>query len=151
MVSELSSRRSSFHEGRKIRLADGQMWTFIVPPMDEKWPQGSSANEFEGLMKAIQEAENDSEQRIAELALAIFLLRQNYCLEPTDFEHLLDFPPQSLESSNWQHSFHQVVQDHLDCFWGPSKVSMENGPGLLKHGWFSRLAARLRNNLLFRW
>ena len=151
MVSEQSSRRSGFQEGRKIRLADGQMWTFIRPSIDEKWAHGSSANEFEGLMRAIQEAENDYEKRIAELAFAIFLLRQNYRLVPTELEQLLDFPPQSLEASNWQHSIHQLVQDHLDCFWGPSRVSVENGPGLSKHGRFSRLAARLRTNLLFRW
>ncbi len=151
MVSERSSRRSSFQEGRKIRLADGQMWTFILPPMGEKWMPGSSADEFEGLMKAIQEAENAFEQRIAELAFAIFLLRQNYRLVPTDFEQLLDFPAQSMESLNWQHACHQLVQDHLHCLWDPGGVSLESGPGLSKHGRFSRLATRLRTNLLFRW
>ena len=130
MVSEQSSRRSGFQEGRKIRLADGQMWTFIRPSIDEIWTHGSSANEFEDLMRAIQEAENDYEKRIAELAFAIFLLRQNYRLVPTELEQLrADFPPQSLEASNWQHSIHQLVQDHLDCFWGPSRVFRRDWTG----------------------
>ena len=93
MVSEQSSRRSSFQEGRRIRLADGQMWTFILPPMDEKWTHGSSANEFEGLMKAIREAEDAYEERIAELAFAIFLLRQNYRLAANGLRATAGFPP----------------------------------------------------------
>ena len=88
---------------RKIRLADGQMWTFSLPPMVEKWTDGSSAIEYEGLMKAIGEAENADEERLLELSFAIFLLAQNYRLSPRDFEQLLVFPRHSVESINWQH------------------------------------------------
>jgi hypothetical protein len=151
MVNERSSRRSAFQDGRKIRLANGQMWTFVAPPSAEQWKHGSSADEFKGLMQAIMAAENDSERRLAELAFAIFLLNQNYCLSPTDYEQLLDYPAGSPESSDWERSLHQLVQDHLHCFGGRTEVSLEAEPVLSKQRRFSRLAARLRINLLFRW
>jgi hypothetical protein len=150
MANEHSSRRSCFQDGKIIRLADGQMWTFVLPPRVERWKQASFANEYEGLMQAITAAEIESEQRLAELAFAIFLLNQNYRLSPTDYERLLDFPAESPESSDWKHSLHQLVQDHLRCFWGASGVTLDNGSVLSRQGWLSRFLARLRIDLLFR-
>lgn len=129
MINEQFARRSCFQEGRKIRLADGQMWTFVLPPRDEQWQHGLFAHEFKGLMQAITAAEY-SDQPLAELAFAIFLLSQNYCLSPTDYERMLDFTPESPESSDWQHSLHHLVQVHLRYFWGSSGVSLEAGPVL---------------------
>lgn len=151
MVNEQSNRRSGFREGRKIRLADGQMWTFVPPTGLEQWKGGSFANEFKGLMEAIVAAENESEQRVAELAFAIFLLNQNYCLLPADYERLLDYPAGSLESNDWEHSLHQLVQDHLDCFRDPTGGTLKAAQFLPKQGRFSRFVAMLRINLLFRW
>jgi len=151
MVNEQSSRRSCFQEGRRIRLADNQMWTFVQPSRDEQWKHRSSVNEYQGLMQSIKDVENESEQRVAELAFAIFLLRQNYYLSPADYERLLDFPPESPESSDWQYSLHQLVQDHLRSFLGSSEGFLEDGPVLSRQGRLSRLVTRLRINLLFRW
>ena len=45
----------------------------------------------------MQEAEDQSERRLAELALAIFLIGLNYDLSSTDLANLFTFQPRSQE------------------------------------------------------
>src|SRR5437773_1040820 len=93
LLDELSSRRSSFRPGSPIRLADGQTWTLPAPPKAKEWMAAPFDAEYTGLIQAIMEAEDASEQRLAELAFAIFLLGHNYQLSPADYERLLGSSP----------------------------------------------------------
>ena len=92
MVDELSSRRSRFQPGTTICLANDQEWTFPAPTADSEFAVESAEAEYLGLIHAVQEAEDQSERRLAELALAIFLIGLNYDLSPTDLAKLVHVP-----------------------------------------------------------
>ena len=61
----------------------------------------------------MQEAEDQSERRLAELALAIFLIGLNYELSSTDLVNLFTFQPRSQELTNSQHAFESLARDHI--------------------------------------
>jgi hypothetical protein len=87
MVDEQALRSPTFEEGTRIRLADGQAWSFPDhPPYRED-------DEHQLVLTAIGEAEDESERLRAELALAILLLSRNYNLTPADFEAILGYAP----------------------------------------------------------
>ena len=113
MVDELSSRRSRFQPGNPICLANAQEWTFPAPAADSEFTVGSAEAEYLGLIHAVQEAEDQSERRLAELALAIFLIGLNYQLGSTDLANLFTFQPQSQELTNSQHAFELLARDHI--------------------------------------
>src|SRR5437763_1834943 len=77
VVDELMSRRSDFHAGRGIRLADRRTWTFPAPVEGWITSVDTAEGDYVGLIRAVLEAESHAEARLAELALAIFLLGQN--------------------------------------------------------------------------
>ena len=112
-VNELLSRRPSFRDGVRIRLADGEMWVFPAPPKPVESKSVLFGTEYMGLIQAIMEAEERSEQCLAELAFAIYLLKCNYSLTSADFEYLLGFSPESSESADSQVAFHLIAQEHL--------------------------------------
>jgi hypothetical protein len=103
--------------------------------------------EYSDLIRGILEAEDRSEERLAELAFAIFLLGHNYRLSPADYERLLGSAPTSLDSRDWQLAFHRIAQEHVYSFLERSKVSAATTPLLERRGWVSRLSAWLRNHL----
>ena len=78
MVDELSSRRSSIQAGNLISLANDQEWTFPAPTADSEFAVEAAGTEYLGLIRAIMEAEDQSDRRLAELAMAIFLVGLNY-------------------------------------------------------------------------
>jgi hypothetical protein len=113
VVDELMSRRSDFHPGRGICLADLQTWTFPAPV--EGWiaSTDSDQGDYVGLIRAVLEAESQAEARLAELALAMFLLGQNYRLTPQDYQELFTFTSDSKELANSQAAFHDLALDHI--------------------------------------
>jgi hypothetical protein len=116
MVDELLSRRSPFRPGRKIRLADGQLWTLPVPGPEWSDKAHSNRHEYHGLICAIAQADDDAERCLAELAFAILLLDQNYCLTPADYQQLLEFPAKSRESAAWEIALGHLILEHLHVF-----------------------------------
>jgi hypothetical protein len=149
---EFSSRQSSFRQGKPIQLADGQTWILPAPPKGaERTAAESFGTDYEGIIQAILEAEDKSEQCRAELALAILLLGRNYRLSPADYEQLLCSTAQSPDSRDWQLVFHHFAQDHLDAFLDASSTNSKIRPLSGTQGRAYRLLAWLRSRLPFRW
>ena len=102
-----------------------------------------------GLLRAISEAEDGSEQRLAELSFAIFLLGHNYRLSPSDYEHLLGFMPESPELTASQFAFHSIAQEHLHSYLDACGVSWESRQVVPTPGRFYRFLAWLRSRVPF--
>lgn len=111
MRDEQELRRLEFRSGRRIRLADGQWWTFPGP---DAW----CGSDRGALLRGVLEAEDDFERLRAELALAIRLLRLNYELEPADYGRLLSFAPNHPDRIPVQQAFHELAIDHVRAFRG---------------------------------
>jgi hypothetical protein len=148
---EFSSRKPSFRQGRPIQLADGQTWTFPAPPKGSEWKSMPFGAEYTDLIRAILEAEDGSEQGLAELAFAILLLAHNYRLSPADYERLLASTPESPDSRDSRDSFHQIAQDHVHSFLDFSGIASVERSLLDAPGKFDRLFCWLRNRLPSRW
>jgi hypothetical protein len=151
MLHELSSRRSSFRDGRQIQLADGQTWTFPAPLKASEWKNVPFGSEYTGIIQAMLQAEDRYEQNLAELAFAIFLLGHNYCLSAGDYEQLLGSTVEFPDSRAWQHELHQLSQEHLRSFLDAGEVSLEKSPVLPTPARFARLREWLGNHLPSRW
>ncbi len=108
MVDERSVRRPGFIEGTRIRLADGQSWSFPASQPDRDDP------EYDQVLRAVFEAEDDAERLRAELALTILLLARNYHLGPADYQELLGYPPGDPALARLQREVHQMVLDHAE-------------------------------------
>src|SRR5208337_244032 len=99
--------------GNPICLANDQEWTFPAPRADSEFAVESAEAEYLGLIQTVQEAEDQSERQLAELALAIFLIRLNYELSSTDLANLFTFQPRSQELVDSQHAFESLARDHV--------------------------------------
>ncbi len=150
MGIEQSKRRSTFEAGEWIRMADGQLWAFVLAPTGKDWKNESSADEVNGLIKAIEEADSPHELEMAELAFAIYLLRRNYELAPIDYEKLLSFRPDSSESRNWHRSFQQVVQGYLHDVSNETEANRVSELNIFRTGNFYRLTVKFWTSLLSR-
>ena len=129
MLDEYLSRQSWFRQGKPIQLADGQTWVLPAPPKgSERAAAVPIGADYKGVIQAILEAEDSSEQRRAELAFVILLLGHNYRLSPADYERLLCCPAESPGSRDLQLAFHHIVQDHLNAFLDASGVTSEDEP-----------------------
>jgi hypothetical protein len=151
LVHERLSRRPSFRDGVSIRLADNQFWTLPAAPKPSESRSESFDIEYTDIIHALMEVRDRSEQRLAELALAIFLLGLNYSLSPSDYEFLLGFSPESPELTAVQLTFHRIAQDHLHSFLDASGVSWDSTQVAPAPGRLSRLVAWLRIRLPFGW
>lgn len=110
IMDEINRRRSGeFREGRRVLLADGGVWSF--PKAGRAW--GLDSPEYQSLVRAIVEADEESDRCLAELATAIFLLGSNYELEPEDFQRLLTFEPGSPEQTAWRHALREIIAEHV--------------------------------------
>ena len=118
---EFSSRRSSFRSGSPIQLSDGQTWIVPSPPEESERNAAPFKTDYTDLIQAIIEAEGGSEQCLAELAFAIFLLDHNYSLSPADYQRLLD-----PGTSDWQFAFHEIAQEHMHVFLDRFRGRFEN-------------------------
>ena len=113
MVDEQARRRATFQEGTRIRLADGQFWSFPGRWSDHADP------EYDATFVAIFEAEDVAERLRAELALTILLLSRNYDLTPEQFQELLGFPPDSPSLLEMQRAVHEMVLERARTWTGP--------------------------------
>jgi hypothetical protein len=132
-------------------MADGQMWTLPAPPTALEAKTETFGAEYAGLVRALIEAENSSEQCIAQLALAIFLLGCNYSLSPADYQRLLGSTPECSTATDWQLAFNRIAQEHLDSFLNIDGPPLDSRPVPPTSGRLSRLLAWLRNRLRYRW
>ena len=113
VVDELTSRRCRFRSGTSIRLADDQEWVFPAPTADPEFAVESAGVEYLGLIRAVQEAEDQNEARLAELALAIYLIELNYELGSAELASLFTFPPRSKQLAASQHAFESLAREHV--------------------------------------
>jgi hypothetical protein len=148
---EFSLRKPSFRQGRPIQLADGQTWTVPAPPRGSEWKAMPFGAEYTDLIRAILEAEDGSEQGLAELAFAILLLGYNYHLAPADYERILGAVPTPFDSRHWRDSFHQIAQDHLHSFLDFTGIASTDRAILDAPARSDRLLSWLRNRLPARW
>lgn len=134
-------------------LADGQCWTFPAP-----WDRASSTNRdpdeaYSGLLRAIWEAEDSHERRLAELALAIFLIELNYHLGSAQLQDLFTFRAGSPELAESQNAFDALALEHLQSLFpdashpGPIPVTHPTRRGIWApaHTWLRGLRS------LWRW
>ena len=110
-----TSRRSDFHNRKGIRLADGRVWTFPAPA--ERWsssPDAAFGADYLGLIRAILEAENEDERRLAELALAMLLIGLQHSLTSSEYHAFSSSSPYSQELADSQAGFHDLALDHVE-------------------------------------
>jgi hypothetical protein len=150
LSDEIRRRRSRFRDGSKLRLADHQLWTLPAPADTSRGGTAPFTVDYTGLLKAIVEAEDDSERRLAELAFVVFLLGENYSLTPADYAALLAFNPETAESTAWQLALRDIVQEHLRCL-NNSPSPSERGVVPIAPGKFIRLLSWFRNHLRLPW
>ncbi len=151
VVDELSCRRSRFQSGNPVCLANGQEWTFPAPRVDSEFAVGSAEAEYLGLIHVVQEAEDQSERRLAELALAIFLIGLNYELSSTDLVNLFTFQPRSQELTNSQRAFESLARDHILSLARRGKLPLPTpSPSAERQPPGSRILAWLRSRGLMR-
>jgi hypothetical protein len=144
VVDELKSRRSDFHSGKAIYLADRRTWTFPSPVEGGIATDEPTQSEYVGLLRAVLEAESHAEARLAELALAIFLLGQNYRLTPPEYQQLFTFTPDSAELTESQSAFHDLALDHIRYRCATGAMPSVNQPGANRRGIFMRILDRVR-------
>ncbi len=123
---EFSSRKSSFCSGSSIELLDGQTWIFPPPAMKSERNAASFESAYTDIIQAMLEAEDSSEQCMAELAFAIFLLEHNYDLSPADYQQLLAASTNSPGMSDWQFAFREIAQEHMHVFLNRSRGQFES-------------------------
>jgi len=139
-------RRSDVHAERGIRLADGQVWTFLSPG-----GHGTCSADVEfgpdylELIRAILEAEDRNEGRMAELALAMLLIGHKHPLTPNEYQRLFMFEPDSPELAASQAAFHDLALDHVDHVTAMGGLSRTAGERSDAPGALGRFLSRLRN------
>jgi hypothetical protein len=107
MVDEQALRRSTFTEGVRIRLANGQAWS-----LPDHRPYKDDPEHL-AVLREIIEAEDAADCLRAELALAILLLSRNYDLTPDAFQAVLEFAPGDPALSEMQRSVHELATDQI--------------------------------------
>jgi hypothetical protein len=107
MVNEQNRRRPDFVEGTRVRMADGQDWSFPdrLPSKDDR--------EHIAVLREILEVEDRDELLGAELALTIFLLARNYDLTPDDFAAILRFAPGDPAQPRMQAAVHALAMNQV--------------------------------------
>ena len=151
LAHEHLSRRPSFRDGVKVRLADEQMWVLPAPPIPSESADVLFGTEYLDLIHAVMDEQESSERRLAELALVIFLLGVNYSLSPSAFERLLEFSPDSSKSVAAESAFHQIATEHVHSSLDASRVSWDHRSVAPVPGRVSRFVAWLRNHSPLVW
>ena len=147
VVDELTSRRSRFQSGTPIVLANNQKWLFPAPTADSEFPVDSGGAEYLGLICAVQEAEDQNERRLAELALAIYLIGLNYELSSAELASLFTFPPRSRELAASQQAFESLARDHVLALAVREKVYQTHpSPGTERRQIGQRIVSWLREH-----
>jgi hypothetical protein len=111
MLDETRHRRADFLPGCTVCLADGQLWTLPTAPRTA----GSSHElgpDYDALIDALDQAEDEAERARGELVLVIFLLTRNYNLTPMDYQSLLMAPSGSSALARLQSQFRKIAEMH---------------------------------------
>lgn len=145
MIDEALRRRGNFQPGMEIRLADGQAWSFPVADVVSPLLSGSAQEEYLGLLRVHAEAEDRAERGMAELALALFLIRLNYSLESAQLASLFSFAPGSPALAEAQAAFQSLAHEHLRPFQVPKPDLAAAGPR--SPGFLGRCLGRIRTAL----
>lgn len=139
LSTEARCRRSCFVAGHEVVLADEQKWMVPCRTVPD-YADEDTAHTHRGLLLGILEADDDADRRRNELALIIFLLRQNYKLTSAELQALLAFPNGSGALLQAQRDFRLIADAHLrDSAWEPEP---ETSCGL-PVTWVSRLRMQL--------
>jgi hypothetical protein len=139
MIDELALRRPAFVEGVRIRLANGQQWSFPDrPPHPED-------QELIALLQAVDEAEDAHERLRGELALAILLLSRNYDLGPDDYQAILGYPQDDPAIAAMQTALHELaIRQSRDL---PRLSPKSNSPPIHSTHWSFAQIVKLRQRL----
>ncbi len=132
MVAEKTRRKSGFAGGVWIRMADGQEWLFSNPPAPGNDP------EYDALVQGLLEAEDESEARKFELAIAIWLLSRNYQPSPREYEEIFSFASDNAARSCAQEAISTLIASNLGRTLRPAAESLirvvlqdfGSGPGI---------------------
>jgi hypothetical protein len=137
MVDQEIRRQPGFRSGLSVRLADGQFWTFPVPSVRNTAESGADLDEegppsptYDALLRAMGEADDDSELFLTELAFAIELLSRNYRLGAAEYRGLLSFAVSDPARSSLRNDLHGLAQIHLRR--SPERSAAVQGA---RHGW----------------
>jgi len=143
---QLKGRRPDFHSSRAIRLADGHVWSFPAPAENGvPSPETAFGAEYLDLIRAILEAEDSNEARLAELAFAMHLIGRNRPLTPAEYQRLFMFEQESQALTESQDGFRDLARDHVDYLVATGTLSRPAWAGEPAHGALGRLLSRLRN------
>lgn len=130
MRNEHALRRTDFHSGFAIPLADGQVWTLPMSPLDPaagrpRPDNGPGQSGYWSTLRAVAEAD-DEERPLAELVLVIYLLNRNYQLRPADYQEILDAPEGHPDHERLRVAFARVADHHLRR-WRDHEMAVERG------------------------
>lgn len=122
-TGETSNRATAVSTtGVAIRLADGRHWVLEVLHEENLDRQ----RELFELLDGIDQAEDCSEQRRAELALAIHLLDLNYSLSPFQMRKLLEFDSEDPELPTVQKALHKLAERVAKLFPRPRAAAIRS-------------------------
>jgi hypothetical protein len=108
MVAVKARRRSAFQGGAWIKMADGREWLFSSPPA-----LGVHAD-YDALAHALLEAEDRTEARKCQLAIAIFLLSRNYEPSPSEYVKVFYFGSDDAAQSSAEEAISSLIRSNLD-------------------------------------
>lgn len=111
MLDETRRRRADFLPGAAVRLADGQLWTLPAIPSTAGRSLGIGPD-YEALVDALGQAEDEFERARGELALVVFLLTRNYDLTPADCQSLLLAPCGGAALVELRSLFREIAEIH---------------------------------------
>jgi hypothetical protein len=89
-------------------MGDGQAWLF--PPL----PSRGVDSEFDALIQGLYEAEDQSEARRFELAIAILLLWRMYQPSPSEYQAIFGFGSDYTTESSAQEAISTMITSQLD-------------------------------------
>jgi hypothetical protein len=150
LIDELIWRRADFRAGREITLANHQPWTFPSPHKRPGLASRDPADEYFGLLRAVREAEDLHERRLAELVLAIYLIELNYQLSPSQLEFLFTFRAGSPELADAQDAFSALAGEHLQLLYPEAILPLPSSVDRPSPGFRARFRGWLRGLRAFR-
>jgi len=131
VLLEQARRRPGFDPGIAIELADGRTWWFPGPDPRPADP------DYGALIRSVVEAEDMSESCLAELALAIMLLTQNYDLMASELQSLLTFAPR--DRARMHAAFSDLAATHVQAMRPVESPSVSPASS---SGWFQRIGRK---------
>ena len=151
MYDEMICRRPDYRAGTEIMLADGQTWVFPAPWQPTLSSDHHLDDEYKGLLRVVCEAEDLPESRLAELALAIYLIELNYHLGSQELRSLFTFRSGSHELTRSQTAFGALAREHLLSLYPGARLSEPPSSSWpARHGLCARLRVRFRGLRSFR-